>query len=393
MIIYQSVVAGDTKYIVPITNTSLVVFDIHNDSPYNVSVSFGQDTGFIGADYYLSPHNLLLGIDVKKQSKFSVGGSRYTGYIYIYTQTPIGGASVTANAPAQAITIIGYQSGQSPVSTVSLSRMQNVGNSIPLSNSVTNIQNDGNAANTPVVEATVTGSSGSNVLIDNSGNITIAEYVASVRTVLAQIISGTGITLGSVSPNRPVTINGLFINSGLTLNSGKIFGGGGWTWFDFSGTSLVITPNGGNVTINGALSTGNISGSGTITTTGDATFNNASVNGNLAMYGGKVFGSGGWVYLDYSSGKFIVTPNGSTFKIQSASLEFQDGSLLNQFHGFSGTGSGTFAHNCSRTPNVVLLQTHAVGSQTLGYDSENSTTVHVTTGAGLSWVGVAMYLG
>ncbi len=57
---------------------------------------------------------------------------------------------------------------------------------------------------------------------------------------------------------------------------------------------------------------------------------------------------------------------------------------------FSGTGTGTFAHGLGTTPRAVLAMSHVNGSQTMGWDSENSTTVHITAGAGQAWVALAI---
>lgn len=57
---------------------------------------------------------------------------------------------------------------------------------------------------------------------------------------------------------------------------------------------------------------------------------------------------------------------------------------------FSGGGSGTFNHNLGVTPTTCLMTAHVNGSQTMGYDSETSTTVHVTTGFSEAWTGLAI---
>lgn len=56
---------------------------------------------------------------------------------------------------------------------------------------------------------------------------------------------------------------------------------------------------------------------------------------------------------------------------------------------FSGTGSGTFSHGLGVTPTVVLLMQNTAGSQTLGWDTPSSTTVHITAAGGGSWTGFA----
>lgn len=62
------------------------------------------------------------------------------------------------------------------------------------------------------------------------------------------------------------------------------------------------------------------------------------------------------------------------------------GDQLARLGSSAGTGTGTFNHNLGAIPDFVAITTHAVnGSQTVGYDSETSTQIHVTTGAGLAW--------
>lgn len=58
---------------------------------------------------------------------------------------------------------------------------------------------------------------------------------------------------------------------------------------------------------------------------------------------------------------------------------------------FSGTGAGTFNHSLGATPSWVGITDSQSGStMTVGVDTYGSTTVHVNTGAGHTWVGVAM---
>lgn len=59
---------------------------------------------------------------------------------------------------------------------------------------------------------------------------------------------------------------------------------------------------------------------------------------------------------------------------------------------FTGTGTGTFNHGLGTTPNVVLPMEHAAASQTMGWDSETSTQVHITAGGGAAWVAMALLM-
>lgn len=81
----------------------------------------------------------------------------------------------------------------------------------------TNLVNDGNTS-TNIIEATLSGSSGSNVAIKNDGTMIMAEYVASTLTNLLQVIPGTGVKAGNTG--RPVEILGnLLVDGNLSINS------------------------------------------------------------------------------------------------------------------------------------------------------------------------------
>lgn len=59
-----------------------------------------------------------------------------------------------------------------------------------------------------------------------------------------------------------------------------------------------------------------------------------------------------------------------------------EGFFISGFSEFAGTITGTYAHNLGATPDGVLPMQNSVGSQTMGFDSLTSTTVHITCGAG-----------
>ncbi len=62
------------------------------------------------------------------------------------------------------------------------------------------------------------------------------------------------------------------------------------------------------------------------------------------------------------------------------------GDTIARFGSSSGTGTGTFNHTLGATPDFAAITTHSGGgTQTVGYDSENSTQFHVDTGAGQAW--------
>lgn len=72
----------------------------------------------------------------------------------------------------------------------------------------------------------------------------------------------------------------------------------------------------------------------------------------------------------------------------SGASQFRDnGGLYYNANMFtSGTGSGTFSHNFGTTPHICLPICNASNSsQTMGYDTLGSSTVHITAGGGLAW--------
>lgn len=202
MIIFQSVVTGDNKYKFS-NQANLTSFDIHNDSPYNVGVSFGVDTGIQNADYYTSAHSYLLGIGPLGSSQRSIGGVKFNGTIYVYTQTPQGGGTTNiASVPASQITAIGYPTNSNPINTASMSRWNNIGNPVQsIMGGSTSVQNDNNVSGTSVIESTQIGAPGSNLSFLNNGSSFIAEWIGSVYTKLWQVLPGAtnALLLGAAS--------------------------------------------------------------------------------------------------------------------------------------------------------------------------------------------------
>src|SRR5487761_67121 len=174
MIVFQEIVTGNQKYSFS-NQPNLTVFDMHNDSPYNMGVSFGNDTGIGNADYYTSPHSILIGIGPTGKGQRSVGGVRWSGTVYLYTQTPMGGGTTNlASAPAQQITVIGYATGYNPTGTTSLNRMNNVANPVnTVGGSANSLQNDNNIAGTVIMEASVSADPSSAVRLTNDAQLTL----------------------------------------------------------------------------------------------------------------------------------------------------------------------------------------------------------------------------
>ncbi len=202
----------------------------------------------------------------------------------------------------------------------------------------TNVINDGNTI-TNVVEATLAGSSGSNVVIKNDGTITVAEYISSTLTNLLQVITGTGLKLGAVG--RLTEVIGNMTVDGTTTITGGLVG-------NISATSITTT---GATTSGTVASTGLITGSA-ITTTGAATV--SRINTVLGGLSRIVFGSTG-----------SITGSGGTV---------------------------TVTHTLGATPDIVLLVPISAPALTQSYSvsSIGATTFLITNGSvsavSLSWV-------
>jgi hypothetical protein len=114
-----------------------------------------------------------------------------------------------------------------PEINVPLSRQTNVGNQIQnVSNTVVSqVVNDGNSTQN-VIEATVLGSSGSNVVIVNDGTTTIKEFVSSTLTALLQIIPGASTPVKLAAAGRTLEVLGqLLVDQAMTVTGSATFSG------------------------------------------------------------------------------------------------------------------------------------------------------------------------
>lgn len=290
------------------------------------------------------------------------------------------------------VSIVVYDAGEQLDGTypMSLIHQINVGNpsgvnTNTVSSTANSITNDGSAVGATLIESTATGQTSSSIKLTNDGLLALNVIIAGalVQAIKTQN-SGSLLQLGAAGKIVEI-INNLLVDGALTVN-GAISTDGGTITTDGSGD---LTINNGKIAsaagtniqffINGS-SQGFITGGGGLNTN---TYLNAG--SNLRVNGTNVIGLSGTTTL--------LESGGGPVKISGVSLEFQDNSLLNQVHGFSGTGTGTFNHSCTSTPNNIQLTTNATGStQTMGYDTVTSTQVHVTTGSSFAWRGLALVL-
>lgn len=149
-------------------------------------------------------------------------------------------------------------------------------------------------------------------------------------------------------------------------------------------TSVVNDGNAAGTTIVEATAVGDPSSDVLIKNNGSARFRNSVEAINLVPVQdgvGRLLGIFGY---DGTNNHLAMQCN------TDGTVAFHFGGIIGGFSIFSGTGSGTFNHGLGTTPRLVLPIQHAVGSQTMGYDSENATTVHITAGNGAAWVALAI---
>jgi hypothetical protein len=406
-IVFQEVVQPDTTYEFTNPISLNTLFDIHNDTPYNLGVSFGKDTGIAQAQHYLSPQTVAQSVPAPGTNKaFSVRTqATFGGTVYLYTQTPMGGTTNYASAPAQTITVVSFAPGDTPQAVTSLNRMQNVGNGLQttVTSTQNTLSNDGAAASTIVIESTEVNSTGSNVSIDNSGNAFIAEYVSSVYQKLLQTIAGAtiGVILGA--SNRAVQIIGdLFFKGTLGVTTAgdvldatstsntylKVRGASGNIILQANGSQILLVDSTGSI---GVASARDIIDTSSSTAT---YFKGRGTNANAILQAqgtGKAYLISGGLNSLYADGNNGVTflanapINASTSIATFGKVNFNTGGIKD-LNTFTGTGSGTFNHGLSGTPTDCWVTCSVNGStQTVGAANFTSTQVTITVGAGLAW--------
>jgi len=413
MIIFQQVVAADTKYSFA-NQPNLTLFDVHNDSPLNMGVSFGRDTGIQQADYYTSPHSILYGIGPVGNQQRSIAGVKWNGTIYIYTQTPMGGGTTNlASAPASQITVIGYATGYNPSGTTSLARMTNTGNPVnTVGGTSTAIQNDNNVTGTSIVEATVAGDGSSavswtnnailvngdaahpgsvsfdnaKVTTDGSGNITSVSFSGIWRSATAG--QGLSNALNSVAAHiATYNANAIFPQSGAN-NTGLVL-----ITRDNTGTvqtALSVNPSATELEVwENLYVTGNVTATGNASITGSLSVGSFSADVLQAVTAAGVVlkDSTGTAQGTFQNAGITLNANvtANNNLTVSGNYIYKNGNLISRISSFTGSGSGTYNHNAGSAPTWVGPIVSQSGSATQGFDSAGTTTVHVTLGASLSF--------
>ncbi len=107
--------------------------------------------------------------------------------VYTLPNPPVSLLLPVYYTPGEIVPDVG-QLGNSPVG---------IGGSVQTT-SIQTLTNDGNAAGTQIIEAKQAGSSGSNVSVDNSGNVILQQFVSSVLTTIFQTIAGAATNASNV---------------------------------------------------------------------------------------------------------------------------------------------------------------------------------------------------
>ncbi len=177
-------------------------------------------------------------------------GETQIGYTVVY---------LLPNPPVSLLMATYYYPGEQVPAMTSLGNSPvGIGGSVQTSMGWSNtLQNDNNAANTQFIEATQTGSPGSNVYCDNSGNFYIAEWLNGILTKILQVLPGQGndVLLGKL--NATVEALGQFIVAQNLLAQADLYvtnGPGGANGVELSYANGINLLNGKLNLLSGSLS-------------------------------------------------------------------------------------------------------------------------------------------
>ena len=256
------------------------------------------------------------------------------------------------------------------------------------------------ANQTPVVQIG-TSAHTNDILINNDGTGKFSIEQAGVQHQILQMnSSGKPLFLSDPSGLDHVEVLGTLDVDGNLWECGATNLDNGAISTDGSGNLTAVAVAAKNLSSTGASTlksvaiTNNETVGGTLGVTGASSLD----NGNITTDGSGVLhvdtidthsGAGSHIQFKVNgANSFQATSNGPNL---NANMQYNllAGSLA-RLSIFTGTGTGTYTHNLGATPDIVIVMTHTNGSQTVGYDSENGTTVHITCGAGLAFTALAI---
>lgn len=247
-----------------------------------------------------------------------------------------------------------------------ISLVRTVGGNVTTQQSQT-LDNIGNAPNSNVINVGSTAATGSTMTLTNDGLFQLAVTIAGIlKTVLQTFEPAAGGTIlqEGVATYLTEQLGDLQIDG--TLNPS---------------TALNVGAAGLLATLLGSLK---IVG----TTEFDNQLNSGATN-NFILNAV----SGKQIELK-NNGTTICTIDGSNVALQGAYgfqigpsgvYRFRNGTTIQNWSSFSGTGSGTYNHNFGSAPFDVVPIVSVAGSATQGFDTITSTQVHITLGAVLAF--------
>lgn len=260
---------------------------------------------------------------------------------------------------------------------VALTRLVSVGNQLSTTGS-TSMKNDGQAPGTSLIEATPSDQAASAIQINNDGSGLWKILSAGALRTLLNIVRGnatTGKASIQLGDNGDTTITTFYgtVGAGSAVPASTVAG-------DLTGATLPTA----NIDA-GALPAGvTIAGS---QVTGDIA---ASQVGPGTLDADVVVTSAAQFYDPAHDTIAAITEDAAQFLHLNRWWKGVGGTGVKGFSKFAGVGSGTFNHNYGATPDGVQVTTNQGGSsQTMGVDTLGATTVHVTTGNGYGWYGIA----
>lgn len=259
---------------------------------------------------------------------------------------------------------------------------------------------DGESTPSPNVSATTT--SGNQKV--NLAAIPTGPTGTTGRNLYRTVVGGATLELlHSITDNTTTTYTDTTTDSslGATAPASPTFGGA-LILKNSSGVTTFVVRNDGSMSAGGGGSFGNTVIGGTLSVTGNATFNSDVFisNGKLSKLASgdildastsdlHVKAKGGTIYFDSPSGTNNMSLDNAGHLTLTNNIVWQNGNGLGRTSLFNGTGSGTYNHNLGATPTFLVPIVNQLGSATQGFDSVGSTTCHLTLGASLTFTCLA----
>lgn len=297
---------------------------------------------------------------------------------------------------------IGDTSFNASVYPLTLPRLTNIGNSVPLTTSTSQLINNGSAPLSNIITVQPSDVATPTWLADNSGNFTVKGDNAGTLTTLLQLIAGASPTVKLAAASILVEVlGGLQIDGSITFPNGNqqtiTWNGGGFLSNIQGGNDGSITYNSSGTShkflgaSNNLLMAVNSSGI-TLDGTNQGLIFSTSIGGFLSSVTGNSDGT-----VSYNSSgsthKFLTIGNAETARITATGLQFQSGKQvifgsgheITDVFGITGTGSGTFVTGAPNNNLFIAFDPCTVSgsSQTIGGTRAASTVV--TTASGLAW--------